>query len=186
MKKNIYVSADWKESFDRHSWDKEVVDRIRKWSIDLRYSADFHYTDDVHNSVIDDDGCRRCNIKEECGCYIRRSSLVIFVVGDKTRTKKAGRCNGLSCFPVNKNILSPCNNYKEIKLKDMSYLHYEISTAIEEKKKILLVYNSVYQNESWIPSWYNKYYENELDRIPFWTNRDHTSDCYQSVKKYLI
>ena len=31
MSKRVFVSADWKEPFDSHSWDKEVVDRIRKW-----------------------------------------------------------------------------------------------------------------------------------------------------------
>lgn len=34
MSKRVFVSADWKEPFDSHSWDKEVVDRIRKWKFD--------------------------------------------------------------------------------------------------------------------------------------------------------
>lgn len=51
MSKRVFVSADWKEPFDSHSWDKEVVDRIRKWKDDSRYGVDLICTDDVHNSV---------------------------------------------------------------------------------------------------------------------------------------
>ena len=57
-------------------------------------------TDDVHNSVTRKEDCRRCDIKEECGRYIKSSSVVIFVVGDNTGSKKAGGCDGVACSPA--------------------------------------------------------------------------------------
>lgn len=87
MCKKVFVSADWKEPSDKHSWDKKVVDRIRSWSKDKRYGVNFECMDDVHNSVIETEDCRRCDIKDECGNEIEKSDLVIFVVGDRTKKK---------------------------------------------------------------------------------------------------
>ena len=197
MSKRVFVSADWKEPFDSHSWDKEVVDRIRKWKDDNRYGVDIICTDDVHKSVTKNSDCRRCDIKEECGRYINSSSVVVFVVGDNTASKKAGACGSISCSPpysghrkewckyfFNKNFANPFPKGRE-----MSYLQYEITTAVLKKKSIILVYNSVYKQESWIPSWYKillrNYTVNELCRVAFWKDNAHTKDCYQDIKNFL-
>jgi len=189
MSKRVFVSADWKEPFDLHSWDKEVVDRIRKWKYDKRYGVDLICTDDVHNSVINNADCRRCDIKEECGRYIKCSSIVIFVVGDNTASKKAGACNGISCSPaysgLQKKDCKSCLPNQIFDWEEMSYLEYEITTAFLEKKKIILVFNSVYKQESWIPAWYENYKVNELCRVAFWKDSKHTKDCYQDIKIYL-
>lgn len=197
MSKRVYVSADWKEPFDSHSWDKEVVDRIRRWKDDSRYGVELKCTDDVHNSVIENTDCRRCDIKEECGRYIKSSNVVIFVVGDNTASKKAGVCDSLSCSPaysgqqksfckyfLNDDYANPFQGGRE-----MSYLQYEITTAVLERKSIILVFNSVYKQESWIPAWYKNLVKNfdvnELCRIAFWKNSMHTQDCYLDIKRYL-
>lgn len=197
MSKRVFVSADWKEPFDSHSWDKEVVDRIRKWKYDNRYGVDIICTDDVHESVTKNSDCRRCDIKEECRRYINSSSVVVFVVGDNTASKKAGACDSISCSPaysgqqksyckyfLNKNFANPFPKGREI-----SYLQYEITNAVLTGKSIILVYNSVYKQESWIPSWYNSllrtYNVKELCRVAFWKDNDHTKDCYQDIKTYL-
>lgn len=197
MSKRVFVSADWKEPFDSHSWDKEVVDRIRKWKNDNRYGVDIICTDDVHKSVTENSDCRRCDIKEECRRYINSSSVVVFVVGDNTASKKAGACDSISCSPaysgqqksyckyfLNENFANPFPGSRE-----MSYLQYEITTAVLTGKSIVLVYNSVYRQESWIPSWYKSLLRthnvNELCRVAFWKDSAHTQDCYQDIKIYL-
>lgn len=197
MSKRVFVSADWKKPFDSHSWDKEVVDRIRKWKYDNRYGVELICTDDVHDSVVKNTDCRRCDIKEECGRYIKSSSIVIFVVGDNTASKKAGACDSMLCSPAysgqkksfckyffNKGFANPFSGGRE-----MSYLQYEITTAVLKKKSIILVFNSVYKQESWIPAWYKNlvknYYVNELCRVAFWKDSNHTQDCYQDIKTYL-
>ena len=193
MSKRVFVSADWKEPFDSHSWDKEVVDRIRKWKDDSRYGVDLICTDDVHNSVTRKEDCRRCDIKEECGRYIKSSSVVIFVVGDNTGSKKAGGCDGVACSPAYSGLQKRyCNSYLTNQIsnwKGMSYLEYEITTTVLEKKNIVLVFNSVYKQENWIPTWYKSllrnYNVNELYRVAFWKDRNHTQDCYQDIKAYL-
>ena len=197
MSKRVFVSADWKESFDKHSWDKEVVDRIRKWKNDSRYGVELICTDDVHNSVVSNKDCRRCDIKEECRKYIKSSSVVVFVVGDNTASKKAGACDSISCSPAySGQQKSFCKHYSDINFantfsggREMSYLQYEITTAVIEKKSIILVFNSAYKQESWIPAWYknlvNKYNVNELCRIAFWKDSSHTQDCYLDIKYFL-
>lgn len=193
MSKRVFVSADWKEPFDSHSWDKTVVDRIRKWKTDNRYGIDIICTDDVHNSVVNNTNCRRCDIKKECRDYIISSSVVIFVVGDNTATKKAGACDGISCSPAYsglqkktcKSLIS--NNFPH--WKEMSYLEYEITAAVLAKKDIILVFNSAYNQESWIPTWYNNlirdYSVKEKYRTAFWKDSNHTRDCYQEIKDFL-
>ena len=195
MNKRVFVSADWREPFDSHSWDKEVVDRIRKWKSDPRYGIDITCTDDVHDSVTNNSDCRRCDIKFECGDCIKNSSVVVFVVGDKTASKNAGPCDGVSCSPAYSGsqkkfckktyVYNPISNWK-----NMSYLEYEITTAVLSRKPILIVFNSVYRQEQWIPSWYKtlcQYHQvNELARIPFWKDAKHIYDCYQDIRRYLI
>jgi len=197
MRKKVYVSADWKEPFDSHSWDKEVVNRIRKWNEDSRYGVELTCTDDVHNSVTEKYDCRRCEIKEECRKYISLSDVVVFVVGDNTASKKAGVCDSISCSPAysgqQKSYCKYLFNEKYAnpfpKGREMSYLQYEITTAVLTRKSIVLVYNSAYKQESWIPSWYNSllnnYNVNELCRVAFWKDSTHTRDCYQDIKSYL-
>lgn len=193
MSKRVFVSADWKEPFDLHSWDKEVVDRIRKWKDDSRYGVDLICTDDVHNSVTRKKDCRRCDIKEECGRYIKSSSVVIFVVGDNTGSKKAGVCDGVACSPAYSGLPKKvCNSYLSNRIfnwKRMSYLEYEITSAVIEEKDIILVFNSALKKDSWVPTWYNNLLEkhdvNELCRVAFWKDSDHTKDCYQDIKIYL-
>lgn len=197
MSKRVFVSADWREPFDSHSWDKEVVDRIRKWKNDNRYGVELNCTDDVHNSVIENKDCRRCDIKEECGRYIKWSSVVVFVVGDNTASKKAGACDSESCSPAySRQQKSFCKYFLNNRFanpfscgREMSYLEYEITTAVVENKSIILVFNSAYKQESWIPAWYKnllkKYCVKELCRVAFWKDSNHTQDCYQDIKNYL-
>ena len=195
MSKRVFVSADWRDPFDSHSWDKEVVDRIRKWNSDSRYGIDIICTDDVHDSVTNTPDCRRCEIKIECGECVKKSSIVVFVVGDKTATKNAGPCDGISCSPAysgeQKKFCNKAYGYNPISnWKAMSYLEYVITTAVFYRKQILIVYNSVYRQEQWIPSWYNTLCQynqvNELDRLPFWRDASHNLDCYQEIRRYLI
>ena len=198
MGKNVFVSADWKDHGNPESDDKDVVDRIRKWSDDLRYSTEFRYTDDVKDSVLkpSNPDCRRCDIKGECGDQIDWSSVVIFVVGDKVASKTAGECNGVSCSPAYSGLGTERCKYYKSPAEDvdggngMSYLKFEITKAAREGKSILLVFNSVNKMESWIPSWYNTlckdYIFTELGRVPFWNEVKGTKDCYYDIKGYLM
>lgn len=192
MSKRVFVSADWKDSSNSRSCDAKVVDRIRKWRDDKRYIADLICADEVHNTVLTHPDCRRCDIKGECGSHIDWSSVVIIVIGDNTAIKSAGLCDSISCSPsysgkekkACKYMIrkSPADNLENG--RKMSYLEYEIKQAAA-KKSIILVFNSMRKEESWIPSWYNKLSVNELCRVPFWKDKEHTKDCYLDIKEHL-
>jgi len=198
MGKRVFVSADWKEGSDFRSCDKIVVDKIRQWANDRRLSVELDCTDDVHDSVVYDPDCRRCDIKGECGRHIDRSSIVIFVVGDNTADKSSGWCNSESCSPAYsgqvkenckyKNKNSPSDDVTDG--RKMSYLQYEITKAAIAGKTIILVFNSMQNEGSWIPTWYDTLRRNykftEQCRVPFWKNRERTQDCYQDIKDYLL
>ena len=200
MAKRTFVSADWKEPYDSHSWDKEVVDRIRKWRDDGRYGVDIICTDEVHKGVMEKPDCRRCDIKGECGKQINSSSVVIAVIGDKTATKTAGECDEASCSPAYsgqdkktcKYSTSPAETTAEGGVaggNKMSYLRHEITKAASAKKSIIVVFNSMLNQTGWIPSWYTTLKDNgsikELWRGPFWKDKEHDKDCYPDIKGYL-
>ncbi|OON90379.1 MAG: hypothetical protein ATN33_03125 [Epulopiscium sp. Nele67-Bin001] len=194
MKKKVFVSADWKEAANPHSWDKNVVDRIRKWEKDNRYAIDITCTDEVHDSVVDKEDCRRCDIKEECATEIKKSDVVIFVVGDKTGDKSAGPCDTTSCSPAYSGKAKQyCTKHQPniiVHGAKMSYLQYEITTAVLNNKKIIVVFNAACKRESWIPSWYKtlqaNYRVNELCQVAFWKDSSQDKDCYQDIKQYLF
>ncbi|MDR0326006.1 MAG: TIR domain-containing protein [Oscillospiraceae bacterium] len=209
MGKRVFVSADWKENESNpKSCDKNVVGRIREWADDDRRSIEIDCTDDVHSSVLDTlDDCRRCDIKRECGSHINWSSIVIFVVGDNTATKSAGACSCDECSPAysGKEKL-PCKlvwgtSSSDVRTWDgtlyknemgMSYLQYEITKAAQLGKSIIVVFNSMNKQESWIPSWYTTLLNDtsltftEKCRVPFWKDTERKGDCYQDIKEHLL
>lgn len=194
MSKRVFVSADWKENESNPtSCDQEVVNRIYQWAKDNRRSIEIDCTDNVHNSVVDkNSSCCRCDIKKECKSHIEWSSVVIVVIGDNTAAKSAGTCDGVSCSPYKSGQnKKSCNKIIEqifdTSIKDecrMSYVECEIKTALAKRKTIIVVYNSFYQKESWLPSYLKgkaKCY------VPFWKKdiNGNTQDCYQDIKGYL-
>ena|GEM_PF-277324 len=200
MGKRVFVSADWKESSNPpNSCDTEVVNRIRKWENDGRLSVEIDCTDDVHDTVLKKADCRRCDIKGECGSHVDWSSTVIFVVGDNTATKVAGACDGVSCSPAYSGQgKKTCKYLKGKSPADniangcgMSYLRYEITKAALAGKSVIIVFNSMYKKESWIPSWYTTLLNDknisftEKCRVPFWKDKERNQDCYQDIKGYL-
>lgn len=201
MGKNIFVSADWKDDFvNSLSDDKIVVERIRTWSNSANYGVNFRYTDAVHKSVLNSNNpdCRRCDIKLECEHQIEWSSIVIIVIGDKTKTKGSGACDGQACSPAEswkpkvpcKLVHAAPGQETNVVYYAESYLEHEIRIALTLKKKIILVFNSVNVMIDWIPQFYlSEIVKNpnlELCRVPFWQDLRGGKDCYTSIKRYLL
>lgn len=87
MSKRIYISADYAIP----SGDREVVDVLHKWASDSIHTIDFVDTAlVVSGSVSADPDCRICDLKKEFNAQINVSSVVIFIVGDKTASRTAG------------------------------------------------------------------------------------------------
>lgn len=126
-----------------------------------------------------------CDLKQEFNQQINASSAVIFVVGDKTASRKAGSsCSratnnqiNCSCTPYKQNTngsktckvfhtSSPGADDDVGNINAYSYLKHEFEQAKKSKKPIIVVYNSLRKESNWLPSYMADY---ESDAQPFWT-----------------
>lgn len=182
MSKRVYISADYAPN----NGDRCVVEELHKWGEDKLHKVDYVDTAQVASgSVSKDPDCRPCDLKFEFNRQINASSAVIFIIGDMTANRTAGStCNrisigdGCSCTPYKQNAKGasyckvhghtikpgPDDDYGEI--NSSSYLEHEFRQALKKGKTIIVVYNSLRKQPSWLPSYMNGY---ENDAQPFWT-----------------
>ena len=179
MSKRIYISAD----YDSTSGDRNVVGELNRWGRDNKHSTDFiDMAQVISGSVsLNNSDCRPCDLKAEFNRQINSSSIVVFVVGDKT----ASRASGCSCGLANRYGFPMCTPYKQNTngqkyckypytslfdedvpvVNNYSYLQHEFEQAKKRGKTIVILYNSTRCETSWLPS-YMKGYEHRA--IPFW------------------
>ncbi|MFZ3172283.1 MAG: hypothetical protein WA118_09895 [Carboxydocellales bacterium] len=182
MSKQVYISADYSED----SGDRNVVDILNRWGADNLHKVDFvDMSKVVSGSISNDPDCRPCDLKREFNQQINASSAVIFVVGDKTASRKAGS----SCSRATNNLINcSCTPYKQNtngsktckvsqtsspgadddvgNINAYSYLQHEFEQAKKRKKTIIVVYNSFRKESNWLPSYMEDY---ESAARPFWT-----------------
>lgn len=200
MSKRVYISAD----YDLGSGDRDVVDVLNSWGSDDYHKVDFvDMAKVVSGSCSDDSDCRICDLKHEFNQQINASSAVIFVIGDRTRTRTAGsNCyrtskawNQCKCTPYKQNATGTKDCKHMIthdaapngdigNINSYSYLRHEFEQAKRRGKKIIVVYNSLYRQESWLP-WYLAEYKDIA--VPFWTRnwRGEKVGNYQFIKEQL-
>lgn len=180
MSKRVYISADYSEE----RGDRDVVEVLINWGRDNKHIVDFIdmaqvITGSVANNNPD---CRACDLKKEFNQQINASSIVIFVIGDKTALRTAGSV----CERVNKNWLNcSCTPYKQNanrkrmckyydtrpasdnvgNINNYSYLQHEFEQAKLKNKKIIIFYNSLRKEGSWLPSYMKEF---DLQAEPFW------------------
>ncbi len=181
LSKQVYISADYSEN----DGDRAVVNVLTKWAKDSLHKVDFIDMSQVASgSVSNNPDCRPCDLKKEFNQQINASSAVIFIVGDMTAKRTAGSsCSRMDksqyecyCTPYKQNVNGTklCkvpNVYNASSSPDVgninsySYLRHEFEQAKERNKKIIIVYNSLRNEQDWLPS-YMKGYENIAH--PFW------------------
>ena len=199
MSKRVYISADY--AWD--SGDRDVVDELRRWGKDSIHRVDFVDMSQVNSgSVASDPDCRPCDLKSEFNRQINASSAVIFVVGDKTSTRKAGSsCNRVeksqyesNCTPYKQNTNgtkwckvsmtcdAPSDNVGSI--NNYSYLRHEFEQAKKARRKIIIVYNSLRNESEWFPTYMDGY---ESIAHPFWRRNAFGEKIgdYEFIKKEL-
>lgn len=199
MSKQVYISAD----YDGGNGDSDVVELLNSWGTDNKHKVDFiDMSAVISGSVSSDPDCRPCDLKQEFNRQINASSAVIFVVGDKTATRSAGsNCPRSSqgcwvstgCTPYKQNTngtkgckyKATCSAGDDIgNINTYSYLKHEFLQAQKRDKKIIIVYNSLTKQSSWLPS-YMAGYENYAQ--PFW-KKDYLGNKvgnYEYIKKAL-
>lgn len=181
MSKQVYISAD----YDHSDGDVDVVNELNKWGRDNLHKVNFIDMSHVASgSVVSNYDCRICDLKAEFNRQINASSAVIFVVGNKTGSRTAGKeCERISkeysqcfCTPYknNKNGAQPCKvlqtrtpGEKEDcgNINTYSYLRHEFEQAKKKNKSIIILYNSTRNESNWLPA-YMKGFENLAK--PFW------------------
>lgn len=185
MSKRVYISADYSED----SGDRNVVETLNKWGTDNLHMVNFvDMAKVVSGSVSNDSDCRPCDLKREFNNQINASSAVIIVIGDKTKNRTAGsncyRVNKArsecSCTPYKKNTNGSkvCKVYSTIdvdnsnvgNINTYSYIRHEFEQAKKSNKIIIVLYNSLRKEASWLPSYMKDY---EQVAHPFWIkNKD--------------
>ena len=200
MEKRVYISADY--SID--SGDRNVVDQLNSWGNDNYHKVNFvDMSKVVSGSVSKDPDCRPCDLKREFNQQINASAAVIFVIGDKTGIRTAGsNCYreghsqyGTMCTPYKQNTYgqkmckvyytSTDDPYGDVgPINSYSYLRHEFEQAKKKGKKIIIVYNSLRKETTWLPS-YMKGYESIAQ--PFWVNSwsGYRIGNYDFIKKEL-
>lgn len=181
MRKKIYISADYSE--DRG--DRDVVNALNEIGMDDFHVVDFvDMSQVISGSVSRDSDCRPCDLKNEFNRQINASSVVVLIVGDKTKYRTAGSsCSkakpnqySYTCTPYkqNTNGVKYCKNYNGLNnwynsdvdgINDYSYLRHEFEQAKKRGKTIVILYNSTRYETSWLPSYMSGY---ENCAIPFW------------------
>ena len=209
MEKRIYISAD----YDPNSRDRNVVYELVRWARDQRYKIEFKDMAAAKSgSVSDDKDCRACDLKREFNQKINISSIVIFVVGNKTKIRTAGStCNRANtpywqpckCTPYkgNANGSSYCTkdlfyDYMELDtdekdghnvnyVNNFSFLQHEFEQAKYKRKKIIILYNSSREERQWLPPYMKGY---ECFAIPFWIYKEDGSKVgdYSYIKEVLL
>lgn len=200
MSKRVYISADYSED----SGDRNVVNLLNQWGADNQHKVDFiDMAKVVSGSISKDSDCRPCDLKLEFNQQINASSAVIFVVGDKTASRKAGsNClrsanNQINCsctpYKQNTNGSKTCKVFQIFSyetsddvgnINTYSYLRHEFEQAKKRKKSIVVVYNSLRKELKWLP-FYMKDYVSVAE--PFWiiNNFGQRVGNYAYIKKVL-
>lgn len=179
MSKRVYISADY--SVD--SGDRDVVVELNKWGSDNLHKVDFIDMAKVTSgSVSKSADCRICDLKDEFNRQINASSAVIIVIGDKTAYRTAGSTclratlsqSYCTCTPYKQNTkgTQPCKKYvlpssgSDVNpVNEYSYLRHEFEQAQKRGKTIIVVYNSLYKQPAWLPSYMSGYASSAQ---PFW------------------
>lgn len=180
MSKQVYISADYATD----SGDRDVVAVLQRWGADDYHKVNFIDMSLVQSgSVANSPDCRPCDLKNEFNRQINASSAVVFIVGDKTRIRTAGsgcdrntksqfeclctpykqNANGTKWCKYSNTYPAPTNNVGCI--NNYSYLRHEFEQAVRAKKKIIIIYNSLRNEYSWIPNYMEQY---SYLAHPFW------------------
>ncbi len=200
MGKQIYISADYAPD----DGDQDVVEVLHKWGRDNKHKTNFIDTAQVASgSVSEDEDCRHCDLKAEFNRQINVSSAVIIVVGDKTALRIAGSgCqrnikeqSECSCTPYKQNAkgakackvpntVGASENADVGDINQYSYLRHEFEQAKKRNKTIIVLYNSLYKQPTWLPNYLSDY---ASEAHPFWKKDlwGNKVGDYQYIKKVL-
>lgn len=124
-----YLAGDW-------TGDKDAIEQLHKWNNSNYWGLSFH---DAHDLTQSSDGSKNCNIKASLRTRLDASKTFVLIVGDGTRSRRAGECN--YCWDT-----SNCGNSS-----NKSFIEYECDKAVRDGIKIVVLYNAAMVNRNKCP-----------------------------------
>jgi len=115
-----YIAADW-------TGDKNAVEQLYKWKDSEYWQLDFN---DAHELTQSSDDSLNCSIKDSLRERLDHSKTFVLIVGNKTKTLRAGECTYCS------------KNYKCGNSSNKSFIEYECDKAVRDDLKIIVLYNA--------------------------------------------
>lgn len=118
-----YIAADWTS-------EQNAVEQLKKWNDSQYWGLTFG---DAHElSQCNSDSTNNCNIKKNCSQNLDHSKAFVLLIGEKTKSLRAGYCMYCKSYSVCDYI------YKTNK----SFVEYECNYAINNNLPIIVLYNS--------------------------------------------
>lgn len=127
-----YIAADW-------DGDYQAVKQLYKWEKSLSFK-------DAHSITQARDDSLNCSIKLSLDKRLNASKTFVLIVGSNTKTVRNGRCQYCNSY---NSWTGGCARGHSIDNK--SYIEYECKRAIEDKLKIIVLYNSASVDKSKCP-----------------------------------
>ena len=131
-----YIAADW-------TGDKTAVDQLYKWKNSDYWSLDFV---DAHDLTQARDSSLNCSIKASLKKRMDVSKTFVLIVGNQTKTVRAGSCQYCSSY---NSWTYHCSHGYSVDYR--SYIEYECEKAVEAGIKIVVLYNSTTVDKSKCP-----------------------------------
>lgn len=120
-----YIAGDW-------TGDKSAIEQLHKWNDSKYWGLTFN---DAHDITQANDGSLNCSIKSSLAARMDLSKTFVLIVGNDTKTRRAGECNYCSYYSNSK-----CS--KGYSVSNKSYIEYECDKAIRDGLKIVVLYNA--------------------------------------------
>lgn len=120
-----YIAGDW-------TGDSNAINQLNKWNDSKHWGLSFN---DAHDITQANDNSLNCSIKASLALRMDVSKTFILIVGNGTKTRRAGECNYCSYYKNSK-----CS--KGYSVSNKSYIEYECDKAIRDKLKIVVLYNA--------------------------------------------
>jgi len=131
-----YIAADW-------DGDKNAIEQLHKWNDGMKWSLSFT---DAHDLTLARDSSLNCSIKASLAKRMDSSKTFVLIVGNGTKSRKAGEC-------------TYCVNYNNGKcitghtVSNDSFIEYECKKAVRDREylKIVVLYNAATVDKSKCP-----------------------------------
>lgn len=122
-----YIAGDW-------TGDHETIEKLYQWNDSDHWGLFFN---NAHDLTQAEDDSLNCSIKASLAKRMNLSKTFVLVVGNDTKSRRAGECNFCSYYSNGE-----CSNGRGTSVSNKSYIEYECDKAVRDGLKIIVLYNA--------------------------------------------